>query len=305
MKTEESAEVVIVKGRDALPSHYLFKIKSFSLLKASIEIYKTSQFEAGGFKWTLHIYPNGDVSKNWGNHISVYLELMETSSLPAGWEVKVIFNFLIYNQLEDKYDSFQDGRVGRYHAMKTKWGITKCIDLKSFHDPLKGYLIDDTCVFGAEVFVVKCVSKGECLSMINKPATCYHLWKINKFSNLLKESYESIPFGDCNWKILFYPNGIAEAKGNNISIFISLPKSFIPDGTTELFVKFILRVKNQIEGRHIEFARKKLFAAPTLNWGCRKFLSLHELKDPKQGFLVDDTCIIEAEVTVLGLIGTE
>ncbi|KAJ0092090.1 hypothetical protein Patl1_27031 [Pistacia atlantica] len=135
---------------------------------------------------------------------------METSSLPAGWEVKVIFNFLIYNQLEDKYDSFQDGRVGRYHAMKTKWGITKCIDLKSFHDPLKGYLIDDTCVFGAE------------------------------------ESYESIPFGDCNWKILFYPNGIAEVEGNNISIFISLPKSFIPDGTTKLFVKFILRVKNQI-----------------------------------------------------------
>ncbi|KAJ0089254.1 hypothetical protein Patl1_32097 [Pistacia atlantica] len=85
--------------------------------------------------------------------------------------------------------------------MKTKWGITKCIDLKLFHDPLKRYLIDYTCVFGVEVFVVKCVSKGECLSMIKKPATCYHLWKINKFSKLLKKSYESIPFGDCNWYI--------------------------------------------------------------------------------------------------------
>lgn len=35
---------------------------------------------------------------------------METSSLPVGWEVNVIFNFLIYNQLEDKYDSLQ-GKV--------------------------------------------------------------------------------------------------------------------------------------------------------------------------------------------------
>ena len=59
------------------------------------------------------------------------------------------------------------------HAMKTKWGITKCIDMKSFHDSLNGYLIDDTCVFGAEVFVVEHVSKGECLSMIKK--TCYML----------------------------------------------------------------------------------------------------------------------------------
>ncbi|KAJ0092085.1 hypothetical protein Patl1_27034 [Pistacia atlantica] len=85
--------------------------------------------------------------------------------------------------------------------MKTRRGITKCIDLKSFHDPMKGYLINDTCVFGAEVFVVKCVSKGECLSMIKEPARCYHLWKIVKFSNLLDETYRSKPFGDYNWYI--------------------------------------------------------------------------------------------------------
>lgn len=85
--------------------------------------------------------------------------------------------------------------------MKTKWGITKCIDLKSFHDPLNGYLIDDTCIFGAEVFVVKCVSKGECLSMIKEPAACYYLWKITEFSKLINETYESEPFGDYNWYI--------------------------------------------------------------------------------------------------------
>lgn len=85
--------------------------------------------------------------------------------------------------------------------MKTKWGITQCIDLKSFHDPLNGYLIDDTCIFGAEVFVVKCVSKGECLSMIKEPAACYYLWKITEFSKLINETYESEPFGDYNWYI--------------------------------------------------------------------------------------------------------
>ncbi|KAJ0093412.1 hypothetical protein Patl1_27042 [Pistacia atlantica] len=246
----DSIEAAILRGRDALPSHFLFKIESFSLLEDSIDIYRTSQFEAGGFKWRLLIYPTGDSSKNAENHISIYLELMETSSLPAGWEVNVIFNFLIFNQLQDKYDSLQDGRVRRYHAMKTKWGITKFIDLKAFHNPLKGYLIDDTCAFGAEVFVVKSTFKGECLTMIKEPATCYHLWEITEFSTLLDEKYLSEPFGDYNWRISLYPNGHAEGKGNSISIFLSLYKESIPP-STKLFVKSILRVKDQTKENHV------------------------------------------------------
>ncbi|XP_031272651.1 MATH domain and coiled-coil domain-containing protein At3g58410-like [Pistacia vera] len=187
--------------------------------------------------------------------------------------------------------------------MKTKWGITKFIDLKAFHNPLKGYLIDDTCVFGAEVFVVKSTFKGECLSMIKEPATCYHLWEITEFSTLLDEKYLSEPFGDYNWRISLYPNGHAEGKGNSISIFLSLYKESIPP-STKLFVKSILRVKDQTKENHVNIIFQTVFS-PLLDWGARKFMSLHKLKDPKQGFLVDNTCIIEAEVTVLGLIKTE
>ncbi|KAJ0105366.1 hypothetical protein Patl1_19239 [Pistacia atlantica] len=43
-----------------------------------------------------------------------------------------------------------------------------------FHNPLKGYFIDDTCIFGAEVFVVKSTSRRECLAMAKEPATYFH-----------------------------------------------------------------------------------------------------------------------------------
>lgn len=33
------------------------------------------------------------------------------------------------------------------------------------------------------------------------------------------------------------------------------------------------------------------------NWGFRSFISHKELNDPEKGFLVNDTCIIEADVT--------
>ena len=41
------------------------------------------------------------------------------------------------------------------------------------------------------------------------------------------------------------------------------------------------------------------------DWGWSRFLSLAELKDPKKGFVVNDTLIIEAEVTLLGLVVVE
>ena len=41
------------------------------------------------------------------------------------------------------------------------------------------------------------------------------------------------------------------------------------------------------------------------DWGWSRFLSLAELKDPKNGFVVNDTLIIEAEVTLLGLVVVE
>ncbi|XP_031272505.1 MATH domain and coiled-coil domain-containing protein At3g58410-like [Pistacia vera] len=187
--------------------------------------------------------------------------------------------------------------------MKTEWGIAKFIDLKAFHNPLKGYHIDHTCVFSAEVFVVKSTFKEECLSMIKEPATCYHVWKITKISTLLDETCASEPFGDYNWKISFYPNGCLEAKGNNISTFLLLLKESIPL-STKLFVKFILRVKDQTKENHVEIEFEQVFSPILLNWDARKFMSLHKLEDPKQSFLVDNTCIIEAEVTVPGLIKT-
>ena len=86
--------------------------------------------------------------------------------------------------------------------MKTKWGIPKFIDLETFNDRSNGYLVDGTCTFGAEVFVVKNTFKGERLSAIDEPVTCTHTWKINSFSSILtREYYPSDAFvgGDYTW----------------------------------------------------------------------------------------------------------
>lgn len=302
MSTEGAA---VLAARDATPSHYLFKIESFSLLsKASIEKLILDNFEAGGYKWNLSIHLTGNKSLNVTDHISIYVELAETSSLPTGWEVNAIINFFIFNQVLDKYFGLQDVRVKHFHAMKSKYGVAKFIDLKTFANPINGYLINDACVFGAEVFVVKNTFKGERLSMMRDPPTYYHTWKVSNFSSLLDDFYESESFGCYKWKILLYPNGNTEGKGNCISLFLDVCRSSIPPNT-KLLTKFILCVEDQMNGKNIESKGECLYTPTNRAFGGRKFMTLAKLKDPKEGYLVDDSCIIRAEVTLHGVVLAE
>ncbi|XP_024027939.1 uncharacterized protein LOC21402699 [Morus notabilis] len=286
--------------RDAIPSHYLLKIESFSSLSklASVDNYR-SEFEAGGYKWEVSIYPTGDKKNGGQDHISVFLRLLNTNSLPVGWEVNAIFTFFVFDQIRNEYVSSQDTKViWRYHSMKTRWGIQKFIDLETFSDRSNGYLVNGTCTFGAEVFVVKNTFKGECLSAIDEPITCTHTWKIDSFSSMTLERYESNLFvgGDYKWRIVLYPYGFGEGKGNSLSLFLQLDISTLPSNT-KLFVSNVLRLKHQISGKDFEEKASNLFTSSAA-WGFRQFMSLAKFKHPENGYLVGDTCTIEAQFEV-------
>ncbi|XP_031253462.1 ubiquitin carboxyl-terminal hydrolase 15-like [Pistacia vera] len=299
MEFKNSTEGAVLRVlRNAPPSHYLLNIQSFSSLN-NLNKFISDNFDAGGFEWKLCLYPNGDKENKGEGHISVYLELAEMSSLPIGWEINVIFNFFVFDQLQDKYVTIQDGRIRRFHSMSTEWGFSRFLDLETFRNPSNGYLIKDTCVFGAEVFLVKNTFKGEFLSKMEDPATHYHTWVVKNFTALTDKKCISESFGPYKWYVVLFPNGHNEGKGKNISIYLSYDRSF----NAKLFVNFILRVKNQKTGPHIEKKVEDHMFCPTVeDWGFSEFMLLDTLKDPKQGYLVDDNCIIEAEVQLLGSV---
>ena len=93
------------------------------------------------------------------------------------------------------------GKERRFHALKLECGFDQLMPLKAFNDASNGHLLEDTCVFGAEVFVSKERSKGngECLSMIKDPPSTKYLWRIENFS--VKECCKSPVFsaGDHKW----------------------------------------------------------------------------------------------------------
>ncbi|XAR69321.1 Ubiquitinyl hydrolase 1 [Bertholletia excelsa] len=216
--------------RDIPPAHYTLKIESFSQLSEMLSDtkahnYVSEVFEASGYKWKLSLYPKGDKERNGEGHISLYLVIAETKDLPLGWEVNVNFKLFLFDQIQDKYMAIQDadGKVKRFHEMKTEWGFAQLVPLSVFNDANNGYLICDTCVFGVEIFAINYSGKGECISnVVGLEST--HTWKISNFSALGDVCHKSDVFtiGNHNWELRLYPKGnLHGKKENSLSLYLN------------------------------------------------------------------------------------
>ncbi|XP_056162965.1 ubiquitin C-terminal hydrolase 12-like [Syzygium oleosum] len=175
----DEQDEITTETREILPAHYVLKIESFSQLsRDGITMYETNEFRVGDQKWKLILYPNGDKSKKGEDHVSLYLAVSEANPLKVGWEINATVRFFVFDQIRDEY-LVKEGKNRRFHAMKSKWGIPRFMPLKTFADPSNGYLVDDTCptttcVFGAEVYVVKSLGLGESLTLKASPESVSH-----------------------------------------------------------------------------------------------------------------------------------
>ncbi|XP_044487669.1 uncharacterized protein LOC123212557 isoform X2 [Mangifera indica] len=358
---------IIRSTSDAPPTHYTVKIQLFSvLLKNVVEKYDSGVFEAGGYKWKLVLYPNGNKSKNVKEHISLYLAIADASSLTHGWQVYAVVRLFLLDQNKDNYLIVQDapGRERHFHRLKLELGFDQYIPLTVFNDASNGYLVEDSCVFGAEVFVCKetITGKGECLSMIKDAPPVRHVWKVESFSKSNEECYRSkvsmagdhkwypneecygskVSFaedlkcyphdkysgskgsiaedlkcyphdecsgskvsiaGDHKWKIQLYPKGRHHGTNTHLSLYLALANVSTLTPGSKIYVEFVLRIQDQLQGMHVSGKAKHWFSTSQREYGWPRFMSFIYLNNTSTGCLVKDVCVVEAEVTVLGISG--
>ncbi|KAK3021046.1 hypothetical protein RJ639_047293 [Escallonia herrerae] len=141
----------------------------------------------------LHLYPDGDKIHDADGYVSLYLVLAEAKSLPMGWEIDVNFRLFVHDQIRDRYYTIQDvnGKVRRFTEMKTEHGFAKLISLATFRDNASGCLVCDTCLFGAEVFVIQNTKRAmTCISMEGSEYRSSPVsWKVHNFSKLNHRKY--------------------------------------------------------------------------------------------------------------------
>jgi len=253
----------------------------------------------------LSLYPHGDKERNGEGHISLYLAIAGREDLPLGWEVNVNFKFFVYDQIQDKYMTVQDanGKVRRFHKMKTEWGFAQLLPLSTFSDTANGYLVNDTCAFGVEIFVVSYNGRGECLNVLKGLDTTY-TWKIDNFSSLQDKIHFSDVFtmGKRKWKLALYPKGDSTGKGKSMSLFIRLNDFETFASGQKICAKYKLRIMNQYHDEHLEITDTGFFSPPNYGRGSPSFLSLTDLHDASKGFLVNNTLITEAKVSAISTV---
>ncbi|XP_040991609.1 ubiquitin C-terminal hydrolase 13-like isoform X2 [Juglans microcarpa x Juglans regia] len=133
---------------------------------------------------------------------------------------------------------------------------------------------------------------------VDDPPSARFTWTIENFSRLnTKKLYSDVFFvGGYKWRILVFP------KGNNVdhlSMYLDVADSAnLPYGWSR-YAQFSLTVINQLHNKYsIRKETQHQFNARESDWGFTSFMPLGELYDPGRGYLVNDTCIVEADVAV-------
>ncbi|KAK1397329.1 Ubiquitinyl hydrolase 1 [Heracleum sosnowskyi] len=155
-------------------SRFTWMIENFSRLNTKKQY--SDVFVVGGFKWRVLIFPKG----NNVDHLSMYLDVADSSTLPYGWSRYAQFSLAVVNQIQPKYTLKKDTQH-QFHARESDWGFTSFMSLSELYDPNKGFLVNDTCIIEADVAVRKVVdywtydSKKETgyVGLKNQGATCY------------------------------------------------------------------------------------------------------------------------------------
>ncbi|TQE02753.1 hypothetical protein C1H46_011582 [Malus baccata] len=133
---------------DAPPTHYTVKVQSISLLtKHNLEKYESGDFEVGGYKWKMQLYPNGK-GNGFGTHLSFFLALAEPKSLRPGCQIYAEFTLRI---LDQQYGSWYISANHRFSASNSMRGWMRFTTMGSFN---QAYIVlNDTCIAKADVIV--------------------------------------------------------------------------------------------------------------------------------------------------------
>ncbi|CAO2842826.1 unnamed protein product [Amaranthus hypochondriacus] len=293
----------VVTFRSRKPSHFIFEIESYAeikkaLLDANLDVFETPQFSVGGVDWALRIYPNGK-SKVGEQHVSLYLtRKKDPANRPS--EVTVTIKFFIQDQISGEYLVIEDLGERSFDVRAREWGIPKVIKTEDFNKESNGFIFEDRCTFGAEVYITSGEPKYSNISVVkNIPKRIYYV----RFDLPLprSETMESDIFTtkfdgeDYKWRLVLYRDGYEAGSSTHHSLYMKLLDKNNLSGGKSMLVNFNLRILNNATGAY-EFG-----TTAVLDWynydkdsaGYPTFMSRGRLFSPVHGYVQDNNAYVE------------
>ncbi|KAG6501596.1 uncharacterized protein LOC121995332 [Zingiber officinale] len=277
---------------------FRWMIDGFSTIaNRGADMYYSTSFAACGFNWKLQL--ESVLEEDGEKYVGLYLLNDDADSKSS--EIKAIYKLFIFDQLHAEHIQ----KEGEDYFHSKSHGFCCKVALNKFNNPKSGLLVNDRCVFGAQIleaFACKSDKEGihESLSLKKDLTPRIYTWVIKDVSKS-KDKLISGAFaaGGYNWRIWLYPN-LATFK-DSLGVFLTMDNAASLSSKTSVYVDFSLCLLDQHNGNHRKLTVKYLFSSKSVGWGFSKFLSWKEAQDPSRGFLCNDTCIVEASVVVLGV----
>nr|GEW40507.1 ubiquitin carboxyl-terminal hydrolase 12-like isoform X2 [Tanacetum cinerariifolium] len=267
---------------DEAPTRFMWKIENFS--RQNTKKLYSDVFVAGGFKWRVLIFPKG----NNVEHLSMYLDVADSTTLPYGWSRYAHFSLAVVNQMHQKFTVRKDTQH-QFHGRENDWGFTSFMPLSDLYDPSKGYLVNDTCYIEADVAVRKVIdywsydSKKETgyVGLKNQGATCYmnsllqtlyHIPYFRKAVYHMPTTENDMPSGSIPLALqsLFYKLQYNETSVATKELTKSFGwdsyESFMQHDVQELNRVLCEKLEDKMKGTVVEGTIQKLFEGHHMNY---------------------------------------
>ncbi|XP_039161155.1 MATH domain and coiled-coil domain-containing protein At2g01790-like [Eucalyptus grandis] len=126
---------------DVNRGEFTWKINYFTEQDAT-KLYSEA-FTVSGCEWRIVVFPKGNAT----DHLSLYLDVPDSATLPNGWTRKAKFSLSVIDQANNEMQH-------DFNATDSDWGYASFIPLTELHDRTGGYLANDTLLIKAEVYVL-------------------------------------------------------------------------------------------------------------------------------------------------------
>ncbi|KAG4215794.1 hypothetical protein ERO13_A01G199000v2 [Gossypium hirsutum] len=261
---------------------FTWTIENFSRLNT--KKHYSDIFVVGGYKWRILIFPKG----NNVDHLSMYLDVADSSALPYGWSRYAQFSLAVVNQVHHEYSIRKDTQH-QFNARESDWGFTPFMPLSDLYDPSKGYIVNDTVVVEAEVVVRKILdywsydSKKETgfVGLKNQGATCYmnsllqtlyHIPYFRKAVYHMPTTENDMPIGSIPlalqslfYKLQYNDTSVA-TKELTKSFGWDTYDSFMQHDVQELNRVLCEKLEDKMKGTVVEGTIQKLFEGHHMNY---------------------------------------
>ncbi|XP_028116219.1 ubiquitin carboxyl-terminal hydrolase 12-like isoform X8 [Camellia sinensis] len=122
---------------------FTWKIEKISSLCTN-KLYSRT-FYIGSYKWRVLLFPKGNNT----NHLSMYLDVPDSTVLPSGWTRHAQFSLALLDQIHNQ-NTVKKETQHEFNSQESDWGFTSFMPLSELHDPSKGFLVNDTIVVEAD-----------------------------------------------------------------------------------------------------------------------------------------------------------